>query len=112
MSFARSFDEARGILDYVQEEKMDGMDGTKGSPIYEGVDNPPMEAGSVPHAPIDTLVPRRTKIHTRTDELQRKYASTGTKGGPSRHPEAKSYSSGKTGRNSLRPNAKTSRLDA
>jgi hypothetical protein len=75
MSFARSFDEARGIIDYVQYHKLDGNDGSPmSSPILHGQANGQPDVS----APVSELVPRRTKIHTRTDSLTRQYGATGS----------------------------------
>ena len=74
MSFARPFEEARSILGRIQIEKTDGTDGMSSSPIRDGADSP----GTAYEPPVAEMIPRRTKIHTRTSSLQRNYASTGS----------------------------------
>ena len=96
MSFAQPFTEARGILNAIQREKTDGRDGESSSPIRDGA----MEPGTSMSHPIGVLEPRRTVVHTRTDSLTRKYASTGS--GDGGETSNKSYSSGKIGRKNLK----------
>jgi hypothetical protein len=79
MSFAQPFSEARGILNAIQKEKTDGRDSESSSPVRDGASEP----GTSMSHPVSEMVPRRTKIYTRTDSLQRDYASTGSKGGGS-----------------------------
>ena len=85
----------------VQKEKTDGASGEASSHIRDGEDAP----GTSMSHPIDELVPRRTKVHTRTSTLERKYASTGS-GGEGPHGGAsgghKSYGSGELGKKNLR----------
>ena len=77
MSFAQPYTEARGILNAIQKEKTDGRDGEASSPIKEGASEP----GTSMSHPVEHMVPRRTHVYTRTDELTRKYASTGSNAG-------------------------------
>jgi len=87
LSFAQPFSEARGILNAIQREKTDGRDGEASSPIKEGSTEP----GTSMSHPVGEMVPRRTKVYTRTDSLQRKYGSTGSNGGKEAHAETASY---------------------
>lgn len=95
MSFAQPFSEARGIQNAIQREKTDGRDGEMSSPIRDGATDP----GTALHPPIDVLEPRRTHIHTRTDQLTRKYGSTGS--GDGNETSNKGYSAQKIGRRNL-----------
>jgi hypothetical protein len=101
MSFAQSFNEAHSIISSVQIHKTDGNSGESSSPVRDGAEHP----GTAHEPPIAELVPRRTKIHTRTDGLERKYASTGS-GGAGPHGDSsgghKPYSSGELGKKPLR----------
>jgi len=99
MSFARSIEEARSILTSLQKEKQDGMSAGHGSPIRDGTEQE-FADGMGPSAPIAELVPRRTKIHTRTSSLTRKYAYTGS--GDGGETGTKSYCSGELGQKNLR----------
>jgi hypothetical protein len=101
MSFAQPFSEAHGIQTAIQLHKTDGHSGEMSSHIRDGESEP----GTAHEAPIKELVPRRTKIHTRTDMLERKYASTGS-GGDGPHGGAsgghKDYAGGEIGQKNLR----------
>jgi len=96
VSFAQPFSESRGIQNAIQREKTDGRDGEGSSPIRDGASEP----GTSMAPPISELVPRRTRVHTRTSNLERSYASTGTGNGADG--AKKSYSSGELGRKNLR----------
>src|SRR5260221_2184278 len=95
MSFARPFAEAMDILRTIQKEKTDGMSGEASSPVRDGAETP---GTSMAH-PISELVPRRTKVHTRTSSLERSYGSTGTGNGADG--AKKSYGSGEMGQENL-----------
>jgi hypothetical protein len=97
LSFARPFSEAMEILHHVQKEKTDGMSGEASSPVRDGAETP---GTSMAH-PIAELVPRRTKVHTRTSSLERSYGSTGSHTG-SESSAKKGYSSGEMGKKNLR----------
>lgn len=97
MSFARPFAEAMDILHTIQREKTDGMSGEGSSPVRDGASEP----GTSMSHPISELVPRRTKIHTRTSSLERSYGSTGSHTG-SASTAKKGYSAGELGKKNLR----------
>lgn len=101
MSFAQPFAESHGIQTSIQLHKTDGHSGEASSHIRDGEDTP----GTAHTHPINELVPRRTKVHTRTSSLERKYASTGS-GGAGPHGGGSgghtSYASGETGKKPLR----------
>jgi hypothetical protein len=90
LSFARPFEEAKAILNQIQKDKTDGNSGGSSSPLLHGSDNP----GTAYTAPVSELVPRRTKIVTRTSSLRRSYAASSDQGGSTeskrkREPRAK-----------------------
>lgn len=99
MSFAQPFSEAHSIQMSIQKEKQDGMSNGYSSPIKEGTEEE-FQQGMGPVPPIEHLVPRRTHIHTRTDSLQRKYASTGSNRGKETMGH-KSYGSAEIGQKPL-----------
>ena|SRR5215475_12648560 len=99
MGFSQPFSEAHGILTAIQKEKQDGASNGYSSPIKEGTEQE-FQGGVGPTAPIEHLVPRRTHIHTRTDSLQRKYASTGSNRGKE-SVSHKSYGSSEIGNKNL-----------
>ena len=99
MSFSQPFSEAHSIKTAIQKEKQDGMSNGYSSPIKEGTEMQ-FQDGDGPMAPIEHLVPRRTHIHTRTDSLERKYASTGSNRGKETVSH-KSYGSSEIGRRNL-----------
>lgn len=80
----------------VQKEKTDGHSGEASSPVRDGASEP----GTSMSHPISELVPRRTKVHTRTSNLERAYGSTGTGNGADG--AKKSYGSGEMGKKNLR----------
>lgn len=99
MSFAQPFSESHSIQSAIQKEKQDGASNGFSSPIKEGTEQE-FQDGMGPTAPIEHLVPRRTHIHTRTDSLERKYASTGSNRGKE-SVSHKSYGSSEIGRKNL-----------